>query len=272
MGEMMTINNEYLDFGLELAKAAQAQIMPFYQKTTVKLKADGSEVTEADRKAETVMRDMITEHYPGHAILGEEFGSTTVLEARHQWVIDPIDGTAWFAMGLPLFGVLVALMENMEPILGVVHFPMLGETMYAARGDGCWFKRGTEEPIRVQVNQNISQLKDALLSASGVQKSDIRLRVENSASKLSSVIQNARKVRFFGDCVQHSLVCRGTLDAAIDTHMQPWDTAALIPCIEEAGGVATTVDGKREGVVFGGSLVTTCNQSLHDEIIGLLQS
>jgi histidinol-phosphatase len=86
------------------------------------------------------------------------------------------------------------------------------------------------------------------------------------------VIQGARKVRFFGDCLQHALVCRGKLDAAIDTVMQPWDVAALIPCIEEAGGIATTLDGKREGVVFGGNLLTSCNQALHDEMVDMLRS
>lgn len=272
MGDLMTTSNEYLDFALELAKAAQAQIMPFYQQSTVKLKADGSEVTEADRKAETVMRDMITERYPTHAILGEEFGSTTVLEARHQWILDPIDGTSWFALGMPLFGVLVALMENNDPILGVIHFPVLGETVYAARGDGCWYQRGVEEPIRVQVNGDNPRLEDARVSASGVHGSDIMLGIGNDAYHLSSVIQRANKFRFCGDCMQHALVCRGTLHAAIDTYMQPWDVAALIPCIEEAGGIVTTLDGKRENVVFGGSLLTSCHQGLHDGILELLQT
>lgn len=269
---MMTTTNEYLDFALELAKAAQAQIMPYYQRSTVTLKADGSEVTEADRKAETVMRDMISEQYPTHAILGEEFGNTTVLAAKNQWIIDPLDGTSWFALGMPLFGVLVALMENNEPTLGVIHFPVLGETVYAARGFGCWYKRGLEEPIRVQVNGDGPRLKDAIISASGVHGSDITLGAGRDIHNLSSVIRTAKKFRFCGDCMQHALVCRGTLHAAIDTIMQPWDVAALIPCIEEAGGIATTLDGKHEGIVFGGSLLTSCNQALHDEIVDMLRS
>jgi histidinol-phosphatase len=72
--------------------------------------------------------------------------------------------------------------------------------------------------------------------------------------------------------VQHGLVCRGRIHAAIDTIMQPWDIAALVPCIEEAGGVVTTVDGQREGVIFGGSLVASCDPGLHDEVLGLLRS
>jgi histidinol-phosphatase len=163
-------------------------------------------------------------------------------------------------------------MENNEPIIGVVHFPVLGETMYAARGDGCWYQQGSADPIQIHVNGETTQLQNAMVSASGVQKSDIRLGMGNKSSKLSVVIQGARKVRFFGDCLQHALVCRGKLDAAIDTVMQPWDVAALIPCIEEAGGIATTLDGKREGVVFGGNLLTSCNQALHDEMVDMLRS
>lgn len=267
----MTTKNEYLDFALELAKAADAQIMPFYQRSTVNLKQDGSEVTEADRKSETVMRNMITERYPIHAILGEEFGNSTVLETRHQWIIDPLDGTAWFALGLPIFGVLVALLENNEPILGVIHFPVLNETVYAAKGLGCWYKHGLDDPIQVKVNAEVKALNHAMVSSSGVHHSDITHDAEQTPYGLTSVIRQAQKFRFCGDCMQHALVCRGNIHAAIDTVMQPWDIAAIVPCIEEAGGVVTSLSGKREGVVFSGSLLTSCNQALHDEILTLLQ-
>jgi histidinol-phosphatase len=262
----MTSRPDLLAFALELARAAEGAILPHYQRCAVSLKADGSEVTDADRGAEAVMRKMIAERFPAHAILGEEEGGVTA-SSPQRWILDPIDGTTSFAVGVPLFGTLIAFMEGDEPVVGVMHFPVLGETVYAARGLGCRFQRRGAEPVPVRVAAPVP-LREALVSATGVHGSDIQPGA--AAYRLTAVARGARKLRFFSDCVQHALVCRGNIHAAIDTVMQPWDIAALVPCIEEAGGVATTADGRREGLVFGGSLVTSCDRRLHDEVLGLL--
>lgn len=256
-----------LDFALELAALAQAQIVPHYQRCSVDLKADGSEVTQADRAAEHAIRAALAQRYPDDAVLGEEFGGER--EAARQWIIDPLDGTGAFALGLPLFGTLIAYAEHGEPLLGVIHFPVLGETVYAARGLGCHFRRrdGETSPVRVRDPKTLSA---AIVSASGVHASDILPERDGSACALGDVIRAARKFRICGDCMQHALVCRGSLDVAIDTVMQPWDVAALVPCIEEAGGVVSTLDGRRERVVFSGSLVAASSPALLDEVIGAL--
>jgi histidinol-phosphatase len=259
---------DLLAFALELARAAEQVILPHYQRCAVSLKADGSEVTEADRGAEAAMRQMIGSRFPDHAILGEEEGGTAT-PAAARWIIDPIDGTTSFAVGVPLFGTLIAFVEDGEPVVGVMHFPVLGETVFAARGLGCQFQGRGRPPERVRVAPAVP-LREALVSATALHGTD--LIPATVAYRLSAVIKSARKFRFFSDCVQHGLVCRGRIHAGIDTLMQPWDIAALVPCIEEAGGVATTVDGRREGLVFGGSLVTSCDRALHGEILALLQS
>jgi histidinol-phosphatase len=263
----MTDHRELLDFALQLAEAAEAQILPHYQRCAVDLKADGSEVTLADQSAERAIRALLAARYPGHAILGEEFGGER--EAAQQWIIDPLDGTSAFALGLPLFGTLIAYAEHGEPLLGVIHFPVLGETVYAARGLGCWYRRRGEAPERVNVKAAVP-LDQAIVSASGVHATDILPASDGAAWRLGALLPQVKKFRFCGDCMQHALVCRGSLHAAIDTVMQPWDIAALLPCIEEAGGIATDLQGRRDNIVFGGGLLASCDSALHARILTVL--
>ncbi len=146
----------------------------------------------------------------------------------------------------------------------------MGETVYAARGLGCWFKTANSAPTQVHMSASVP-LKDAIVSAAGVHGSDIYLGDGEIPYHLTALIQQARKFRFSGDCLQHALVCRGRIHAAVDTIMKPWDSAAIITCIEEAGGIATTLAGERNDVIHGGNLVTTCSESLRQEIVELLQ-
>src|SRR5579863_733443 len=127
-------------------------ILPLWKNVAVDHKADGSEVTEADRSAELLLRRRIAERYPNHAILGEEFGGDLNRDAEHLWLIDPIDGTASFAMGLPLFGTLIAYLHRGEACVGVIGAHALGETVYAATGHGCWYQRDGSAPERVRTS------------------------------------------------------------------------------------------------------------------------
>ena len=259
---------QLLDFALELARIGEAQILPRYRSAAVSRKADGTEVTEADRNAEAAIRSAIAERYPAHAVLGEEYGLTGDAGASRRWVIDPVDGTAWFTLGMPLYGTLIALVEDGEPVIGVVHMPALAETTYAARGLGCWFRAGADAPRRVQVAP-AGTLAEAVVSASGLHGSDIA-PAAHARYALTPIVRGAAKFRLCGDCQQHALVCRGNLGAAIDTLMAPWDIAALVPCVEEAGGVATSLAGRRDGILDGGSLLTSSDPALHREILDIL--
>jgi len=268
---MLKQRQELLEFALQLVKAAAEQIMPHYYSCVVNTKPDGTDVTEADRRAEEVVREMIAKQLPDHSILGEEFGATNGSRTQYRWVVDPLDGTTWFTLGVPIFGTLVALLEDDEPLIGVIHFPVTGETVYAGKGLGCWFKVGDTTPVRVRVGSKVG-LEEAVVSAAGVHGSDIHTDSGQMPYNLTGLIHQTKKFRFCGDCLQHALVCRGRIHAAVDTLMQPWDSAAIIPCIEEAGGIATTLSGQRRGIVFGGNLLTSCDASLHHEILELLQS
>jgi histidinol-phosphatase len=263
----MTISAD-LEFALRAAKEAEQCILPRYQNCEVSLKPDGSEVTVADREAEELIRRLIEERYPEDGILGEEHGEKAGSNDR-LWVIDPVDGTASFTLGLPIFGTLVALLDGRRPVVGVIHFPALGETVFAERGGGCWFRKGAGEAVRVRVDPCRS-VSEAVVTACCPHSSDIQCAPGQRPYHLSAVINRARKFRFGGDCTLHALVARGRAHAAIDTIMSPWDIAALVPCVEEAGGVATAVSGEAGDVVFGGSLLTSASQGLHSELVGIL--
>lgn len=261
---------EVLQFAISLADLAERQILPVYRNCTVTLKSDGSEVTEADRRAEEAMREVIGKRFSDHAILGEEFGGSNAPSAQPTWVLDPIDGTTSFTIGVPMFGTLIGYLENGEPLVGVIHFPAIGETVFAAKGLGCWFKLRGSLPQRVQVAAP-KGLSEAFVSACSAGPSDIDPPREGQCYKLSALIPKARKFRFITDCVQHALVAQGRIDAALDLIMHPWDIAALVPCVEEAGGVATDLDGNREGIVWRPHLLTSSNQRLHHQILASLQ-
>lgn len=266
---------EFLNFARRLAAAAEAAIMPHFQEHTVRFKADGTEVTIADQQGEQAMRSLISEHYPDHDILGEEYGESDlgkrVEESSHyRWILDPIDGTAWFTLGVPMFGTLIALLEDGEPIVGVIHFPGLQETVYAATGHGCWYQVPGVDSVKVTTASSVD-LSEAIASATAVHSSDIQAKPGEIPYKLKDLIHGVRKFRFCSDCQQHALVSRGKLHIAVDTLMNPWDIAALVPCIEEAGGKITNLQGERENIVFGGSLLSTCGEPLHGEVLHLLQ-
>jgi len=255
------MKNETLEFALTLARAAEGEIMPRFRACAVNWKPDGSEVTDADRRAEEVMREFITKH-SSDAVLGEEYGGTRASVPGPMWLLDPIDGTALFAVGLPTFGTLIAYMENGEPQIGVIHMPAMGETIYAARGSGCWARIANRNAVEVHVS-GVSRLKEAYLSATSSSPDHM--------TRLTSLMANARKFRFISDCVQYALVAQGRIDAAIDPIMLPWDIAALVPCIEEAGGVITDLQGRRNDIVWQRNLLSSSSIQLHEEILAVLR-
>jgi len=259
--------SDLLRFALEVAHAGAAEILPRFQNCAVSCKEDGSVVTDADLAAERAMRRLIEQRYPGDAILGEEEGGTPCVRGR-TWILDPLDGTTSFSFSVPKFGTLVALLEEDQPVLGVIHLPITCESIYAETGCGCWSVRYGSAPQRVRVDKSVERLTDASISLAGV--GGCELRDVSPTWRCTVLVRAAAGVEFIGDCVQYALLAKGRIHAAIDPFMRPWDTAALIPCITEAGGITSLLDGRRSNVVFGGSLVASCSARLHDEILSAI--
>lgn len=258
-----------IEFALDLARRAEDEIMSRFRNVEVRLKPDGTVVTEADRAAERLMREIISKEFPEDGILGEEYGETPG-NGRRRWILDPIDGTAAFTLGLPIFGTLIALEENGEAVLGVIHMPGTGETVYAATGMGCWYRDASGASMQVTVDASATALSDAYASATGVYDTLIHPRNAARPIDLGAVIRRAGSFRFVGDCTQHALVARGFLHAAIDPEMHPWDNAAIIPCIREAGGVVADAQGGKTDLIHAPSLVTASTESLLQDIIKTL--
>jgi histidinol-phosphatase len=265
----MTDYRPFLDFARHLAQETTALIMPHFYNCVAEFKPDGTEVTEADRSAERRMRELIHASFPEHRVLGEEYGATGPERGDYQWILDPVDGTHWLPLGVPTFGTLIGLLENGKPVVGVIAFPAMREVVYAARGLGCWYASDQAEPVRVSVKR-VDKLAEAYCSVSGAHNSDIKPGRSGMQVNLGNYIRGAGRFRFIGDCLQHALVCRGRIQAALDVVMKPWDIAALVPCVEEAGGMATSLSSRAPDVVFGGCLLSSCGGSLHQEILTTL--
>jgi histidinol-phosphatase len=261
--------SEELDVALHLAEVAEAEILPRFRTVSVSHKPDGTEVTEADREAERTMREQLADARPNHAVLGEEFGESGPEDAQYCWVLDPVDGTAGFTIGVPLFGTLVALLEDGEPVVGVIHFPAIGETVYAAQKQGCWF-RTEDEKTQVSVDP-VDALDNATVTTTALHSSDVMADANQTPYRLTDLVRRAGKFRFVTDCLQHALVARGRTHAAVDTLMHPWDIAALVPCVREAGGAAQPLDADEEDIVFGGSLITAGSETLLQAVRTILQ-
>lgn len=222
-----------LDVAMEAVWAAGRATLRWFQAgVDVERKSDRSPVTAADRESERVMRALLRQRFPDDGILGEEAGEDAGRSGR-RWILDPIDGTRSFVHGVPLYGVMAALESEGEAVLGVLHFPALGETVAAARGLGC---RWNGRPCRVSETDS---LDDALVVTSGdAGPADPR------HAALLSLGNRADTFRTWGDCYGYALVATGRADAMLDPVLEIWDAAAVRPVIEEAGGVFTDWAGQ----------------------------
>lgn len=242
-----------LEFAVDLAwKAGRLTLAYFQTRVASETKPDNSPVTAADRETERFLREEIRRRFPDDGIVGEEFGVDGP-DARRRWILDPIDGTRSFIRGVPLYGVLIAAETDEETELGVLYFPALDEIVYAARGLGCWWNGR-----RARVSE-VGSLED-----SGVLLTDGQWPGADGWEELRS---RAGCVRTWGDCYGHALVATGRAEVMVDPVMSVWDSAALRPVIEEAGGVFTDWGGK--ATHRGGSAVST-NRALADEVRQLL--
>jgi histidinol phosphatase-like enzyme (inositol monophosphatase family) len=234
-----------LEAATEVARlAGEVAIRHFRTRLTVETKGDGSPVTAADRAAEGAAREWIERRFPRDGILGEEFGLVRG-DAPRRWVVDPIDGTKTFVRGVPLWGTLIAVAEGETVLAGAAFYPAVGEMLAAAPGSGCWWNGE-----RCSVSA-VSAIGDAAVLTTDE-------RFANDARQRAGwrrLAREARVSRTWGDCYGYLLVATGRAEVMVDGVLSPWDAAALLPIVEEAGGVFTDWGGAR--TAFGGSAVAT---------------
>ncbi len=221
-----------LEFALESARRASELILGYYQSESlaVESKRDTSPVTAADRGAEELIRKDITREFPRDGVLGEEFGETSGTNG-FRWILDPVDGTKSFIHGVPLFGTLIGLEYKDRVVLGVCRFPALDEVVYATTGQGAWWQIGKATARRASVSK-VDQLSEALFCVTTISGWE-RIGRYEAFEKIRS---QAKLTRGWGDCYGHALVATGRAEVMVDPLMNPWDAAALVPIVQEAGG------------------------------------
>ncbi|MGH7433142.1 MAG: histidinol-phosphatase [Candidatus Methylomirabilales bacterium] len=234
-----------LSFAVEAARQAGQVTLEYFQTVLApERKPDRTLVTAADRKAEEGLRHLIRQAYPDHGILGEEFGEERGTSGW-TWIIDPLDGTASFVRGVPLFGVLIGLEKDGKVVLGVANFPALGESVSAATGLGC-FWNGRRAAVSTG-----GDLEDALLLYTDGASFEAHGR-EDARRRLFAATGMQRS---WGDCYGHILVATGRAEVMLDPVMSVWDCAALMPIVQEAGGTFT--DWRGEPTIRGGNAIST---------------
>lgn len=263
----MSETNERLEFAVEIAREAGDGTLRYFRRSdlAVERKADRSPVTVADRSAEELLRQRIGDRFPDDAILGEELGEKPGTTGW-QWVLDPIDGTKSFIYGVPLYTTLVAVLNEGEPVIGVIHAPALGETVFAARGAGSLYTQGSVANAREARVSNVADLSDGLLLTSEFEGFH-QHRGGDATEAFIRLQRTARVARTWGDGYGYLMVATGRAEVMIDPLMKVWDAAPLLPIIEEAGGHFSDWTGRP--TIRGGEALAT-NGALQGRVLELL--
>ena len=255
---------EDLALALELADIADAITRARFlaQDLLVEKKPDATEVTDADRATELAIKEMLAQERPEDGVIGEEFG--TSVGNNRVWIIDPIDGTANFMRGVPVWATLIALAIDGKPVVSVVSAPALGRRWWAAPGVGA---RTVEinGAVRELSVSKVAQLEDASISYNN-------LKLWDRSGLLGGLLSLTRKVwrtRAYGDFWSYMLLAEGALDVVAEHDLKIYDIAALVPIVEQAGGRLTAIDGELTETT---SSVLATNGLLHEassaEILG----
>lgn len=217
-------------------------------------------VTRADREIEAFIRDRIGNRYPGHTIVGEETGTSEGLDSV-TWYIDPIDGTRAYISGVPMWGILLGLMDGGSFCFGLMHQPYLRET-YSGGVNGAFMSR--DDTIQPLITRGTADLADAILYCT-------HPAMFTSAADFSSfktIADRCRLMRYGGDCYSYCLLAQGCIDLVIEADLQAYDIVPLIPIIESAGGVVTDWQGRT--AVNGGKVIASANPVLHEQVLQLM--
>lgn len=272
-----------LAFFKNLAGIASAQSLHYFRKPINVENKDNQNfdpVTEADRNVEKYLRSAIIREYPNDGILGEELPDHN-LEADYLWVLDPIDGTRSFITGMPIWGTLVGLSYKKRAFAGMMVQPYNGELFYSLGAQSFYLR---QDPFQLASNINPSE-ENGAQSAIGYplhtrQCKDLgeavmfttdprQFQLTSTEKILDLLVSHARLTRYSADCYAFCMLAAGLADIVIEIGMKTYDVMALIPIIEQAGGIITRWDGSRPET--GGNIVAAATPELHQQILGMLE-
>ena len=249
---------DYMEFAAQTAYEAGRLTLGYFQTETLRpeLKPDDTPVTAADRKAEELIRARIGAKYPGHAVVGEEYG--TKGDSSHRWIVDPIDGTRAFVRGVPLYGVLIGLEIEGRCEVGAAYFPALDEMICAATGEGC-YRNGRRSRV-----SGVNNLSGGILSFTDAASFEEHGREE----AFRRLRRTAGGSRGWSDAYGHALVATGRAELMLDPVMNPWDCGPFPPILREAGGFFGDWSGN-ETIYAGEAMSTT--KTLLPEVLRLIE-
>ncbi len=254
----------WVDAALGWCDAADELALRYFRQSPVtSRKPDRTFVTEADTAVERLLRERITDAFPDHGIVGEEFG-TDAAGASVKWIVDPIDGTHNYMRGVPVFATLLGVERDGELQAGIVSAPALGGRWFAWRGGGAWGagplagERPGGGPRRLRVTA-IADLADAQVLYGGTQD----LMETGDAPGFSKLLQASWRERGFGDFWGYSLLAEGAAEVMVEVGLKIWDAAAPVVLVEEAGGRVTDFQGRR---IFDGGTTLATNGVLHETV------
>ena len=219
----------------EACNTAALETLPRFRNEIIienKLQTDFDPVTQADRAAELAVRKLIEQHYPEHDIIGEEFGSTNN-GSSYRWIIDPIDGTRAFISGIPVWGTLIGLYHNDKPIAGVLDQPYIKERFIAISRNGTissqLFHSG--DSVKTLNTRTTLELAEATLLTTSP-----HLLTNNRDQAYFKLEEKVKLFRYGCDCYAYAMVAAGQIDLVVESGLNIYDIAALIPIVEGAGG------------------------------------
>lgn len=239
-------------FAQRLADAVRPRVLDVFRKSGgYDVKADKSPVTAADRAAEATMRAMIRQHYPSHGILGEEEGPERT-DQPFVWVLDPIDGTKSFVTGKPLFGTLIALVHDGQPIVGVIDAPAMNER---------WI--GAEGLASTHNGREVRTRACARLAAAWLYATSPQMFRGPDAEAFGRLREACYAAVYGADCYAYGLLACGWVDFVCEASLQPYDYCALVPIIAGAGGVITDWEGEPLGLYSDGRVLAAGDPTVH---------
>jgi histidinol phosphatase-like enzyme (inositol monophosphatase family) len=253
-------------FALELAAAAASVAVPLFRQRDLgeinKGNASRADVhfdpvTEADKGAERAIRALINTHYPDHGIIGEEYGTENP-DADYVWVLDPVDGTRAFISGLPLWTTLIGLRHRGRPVLGLIAQPVLQEVYLGSPLGARLITPAGSAPLKIRT---CPSLADAVIGTT-----DPHLYTGDEVAAYTNLRTATKLVRYGCDAYAFAMVAAGTMDIALETGLKPWDIEAIIPVIENAGGVVTNWHGNPVGPEAG-QVIAAATQALLDQAL-----
>ncbi|NJD32801.1 MAG: inositol monophosphatase family protein [Gammaproteobacteria bacterium] len=255
----------HLDVGLAAVREAGPIALEYFRK---RLRVDDKRhgdyydpVTDADRRIESSIRESLARTFPGERIAGEEHGS--VGDGSTYWIIDPIDGTRSFISGMPTWGILLGLVVDDRPTLGIMHQPYTGETWIADPEHGARLQIGADEqPLRVRAE---ATLADAVLYSTHPSM----LQLPRLLGRFELLSARCRLQRWGGDCYSYALLAQGCIDVVVDASLMPYDIVPLVPIIEGAGGVVTDIEGRTP--LDGGTVIAAANATLHATALEIMR-